>query len=104
MELVAIRERFDRRDRLARDGAETRDAGAERLTIDEHGARAALPFAAAELAAGETDFVSEDERRLSSGAPSTWWALPLIRRSYCGMDLILSRCKEEGRGQKANLR
>ena len=44
---------------LPADGAETRDARARGLAVDEHRAGAAVPLAAAELAAGQFEIVAE---------------------------------------------
>ncbi len=67
MEFVARGDAFDRRDRLAGGVAEPRHAGAHGLTVDQHRARAALTFAAAEFAAGEIEFVSEDREEAVFG-------------------------------------
>src|SRR6185503_2517289 len=57
---LAVGQRFDRRDRLLPDAPDPRDAGAGPGAIEQHRARAALPFAAAVAAAGQAEIVAED--------------------------------------------
>ena len=64
VEAVAVRERLDGRDSL---GADARDAGDARACAErrrEHGARAALPFAASEATPGQRKVVTQDRQQV----------------------------------------
>ena len=63
MELRTGRQRFNRGDGAGADGSRACHAGADRVPVDEHGTRAALPFAAPETASGQTEIVAEDEEQ-----------------------------------------
>ena len=60
-------ERLDRRDRLRADAADARDARARARAVEQHRAGAALPFAAAEAAAGQAEVVAEDGQEAVAG-------------------------------------
>ena len=64
MQIVAIRQSLDRFDLAVADGGNTSRARERRPAVDKHGARAALPFAAAELAAREAKILAQDLRRI----------------------------------------
>src|SRR5207253_3118512 len=59
VEFSVAREAFDGRDFLRADGAARREARTHGHAVDEHGARAALAFAAAVFGAGEREVVAQ---------------------------------------------
>src|ERR1044071_1277829 len=66
MQLAVRFQAFDRRDLLAVDATDGRDARAHWLALDEHRARAAFRFAAAVLCSGQVQLIAQDveQRRL----------------------------------------
>ena len=63
MEPVAARQTFNGSNRFARRRRKFDDAGAQRRAVDQHRTRAAVPFAAAELAASQIEVVAEDREQ-----------------------------------------
>ena len=62
MKLLASGQPLDGRDVLVRDCADARDAGTLRFAVDEHGAGAALSFAASVLTPGEIEMLAQDRQ------------------------------------------
>jgi hypothetical protein len=63
MRQVAGADALDRRDRLPCDAADLDAAGARGFAVDQHGARPALPDAAAVLGAGEAKTIAQHEQQ-----------------------------------------
>ena len=59
MQLAVAFQAFDRRDRFFADRADISDARVARISVNEHGARAALTFAAAVFAAGQVKLIAK---------------------------------------------
>ena len=76
VEAIAVRERFDGRDRLA--NAPMRVTHERGLPVEENRARAALALAAPNSCPGRS-LITRTESRLSAGSPSTSWTRSLMR-------------------------
>src|ERR1700686_4619478 len=63
MQLAIFLKSFDGRDLLAARPTSLSDAGTRRLAIQQHGARAALPLAAAVLAAGQVEIIAQHAKQ-----------------------------------------
>ena len=66
------------------------DAGARAGAVEQHGAGAALPFAAAEAAAGQAEVVAQDRQQAVARLGINLAISPLTRSTYRAMPRILA--------------
>src|SRR6185369_947504 len=84
VEFFAAGEAFDRGDLFAGTVGKGCDAGAGCLAVDEDGAGAAFPFAAAVFAAGEREIVAEDAEERAARIGGTFALLSIqLQASHC---------------------
>jgi len=84
-------ESFDGRDAPARDAGRRDHAGADRVVVEEDGARAALPEPAADLRAGQPEIVAQDEEQRLGWIPDVNGASPPVYGEAIGQSLIPNR-------------
>ena len=84
---------FDRRDRLRADAADARDARARACAVEQHGAGAALPFAAAEAAAGQAEIVAEDRQQAVARLGVNLAVLAIDAQNVTSHERILTRLR-----------